>query len=116
VPPLEGKSLSVEERLTKLENKLLMVARSTDGNTEVMLGGLQTIDTRLAMLFLILEDVVASLPAHLLMMKVGDRRKIDLDHYEKKALEALAAQDPKPVAKEPASDGEEVAVFFGGKE
>lgn len=115
-PPPEERSLSVEEKLTKIESDLLRVARTTDQNTEVMLGGLQSIDVRIAMLFLLLEDVVRSLPpTHCVHVIETHPVKIDLAHYELRAQEALTAQDAKPVAEEPASDGEEVAVFFGGK-
>lgn len=117
--PKVERSLSDAERLDEIEGKLLLVAQTTDSNTSVMLGGMQVMDTRLAMLFLILEDMSQVLPASAVKKREDHPDKIDLDHYEKCANWALAAGDPKsepePEVAEPATDAEEVAVFFGGK-
>jgi len=106
-----AKSRSVEERVTDLEKKLLKISQVIDSNTEVMLGGMQTVDVRLAMLFLIVEDLMNA-KVH---TSPKDISRMDLDHYAKRAEEALKASDAEQKSVESATE-EDVAVYFGGNQ
>lgn len=106
-----AKSRSVEEKVTDLEKKLLKISQVIDSNTEVILGGMQTVDVRLAMLFLIVEDLMNAK----VQTSPKDISRMDLEHYTKRAEEALKASDAEQKSVESATE-EDVAVYFGGNQ